>query len=250
MDCGHSPFSSSCHGRACGLLFLEGWLGRPRLCSLSWACFLNCGMLLCAGWQRTGGIRFQRFYSRRALQLFPAGVRLLLIVYLVSTYLFLDRLFPSTRQTLGVGRAHRRAALRVQLDPGARMGPSLSSWDTPGRSPVKLQCYLLWPLALTVALRLLRSRRWLDNVAALARGRCSLPASGWDLLAGGASFERLHFGKLDTRADPLLIGSALEVMLSRKGADRAQRARGHPLDVGGAPGCPGAHRALLPRRLG
>ena len=199
--------------------------------------------LLVHEFRGSGRIALARFWRRRALRLFPA---LLATLMLVGAY----AAFVASSDTLGSLRADMLATLfyfanwrQVLGGHGyfAQIGmpsPLLHTWSL----AIEEQFYVVWPLVVLAVLRFTRSLRAL-LVLALLGGGASAAAMAW-LYAGGSGTSRVYFGT-DTRAQDLLVGAALAVVMAlwapggigpRRGAgdrsDGTARARGI-LSIGG-----------------
>ncbi len=158
-----------------------------------------------------GGIALGRFWKRRALRLFPV---LLATLVLVSGY----AAFIAPPDTLATLRADMLATLFYvanwhQAFSGqgyfAQLGapsPLLHTWSL----AIEEQFYLVWPVVVLVVLRLTRSLRALLGLAIAGIG-ASAVAMAW-LYAGGAGVNRVYYGT-DTRAQDLLVGAALAVVM-------------------------------------
>jgi peptidoglycan/LPS O-acetylase OafA/YrhL len=205
--------------RACAILMVVGghaWLPDMRAVN-SMVLFIGVDLffvlsgflitaLLLEEWSDLGRISLKRFYARRALRLLPALLAVIVVCVLFQWLL-----------------ASKAAAIDTAID-GLLALFYISNWAQAletGRPHLFLshtwslsieeQFYLLWPLTLLLLLR---------------RNRKSLPSLlNWVLLliflsimvrvflvTGGANFERIRCGT-DTRADSLLIGCALAVVL-------------------------------------
>lgn len=162
--------------------------------------------LVARDFDRHGGIRFGTFYLRRILRLFPAYYAML-ACFLVATFTVLD---------------HRGDHLLALLWSGTYVSNWARAFDWGGSSylahtwslAIEEQYYLLWPLLLSLlARRLGVGWRTIGVVGAVAVG-CML----WrvHLTLGGASPMRLYNG-FDTRADALLIGCSLGLIVRQPG---------------------------------
>ena len=161
--------------------------------------------LLVKEFDRLGHINLKNFYLRRILRLAPAFILLLLAVNIASLLL--------------LNRTQIKYTLIDSLI--ALFYLSNWSWAFDIHRPnllahawslsIEEQFYLLWPLILMTLLRHIRSRWRIVAVIFF----CALAA--WllriFLLTQGATFERVYTG-LDTRADALLLGCGLGVLLS------------------------------------
>jgi peptidoglycan/LPS O-acetylase OafA/YrhL len=151
-----------------------------------------------------GRISFGRFWLRRAARLVPA---LLLVVTGVVTASFV---VPGLANPVAMRREALAAvfyvtnwmrAFHLTQDSFLRHTWSLA---------IEEQYYLLWPILLTLLVRRFRESRLASVIFALA---CVAAVWRAVLYRHGASNERVYDG-LDTRADSLLVGSALAALLS------------------------------------
>ncbi|WP_371660509.1 acyltransferase family protein [Streptomyces sp. NBC_00280] len=167
--------------------------------------------LLIAEYARTGGIRLRSFYKRRWLRLGPAMLTMCAVTALLSLALPLP-LFD------GAWKAAALAAVSVvnlvrASESGAYSdltGPLSHTWSL----GVEEQFYLAWPILFLLLLRHTTARRALAWVAAL----CVLPLLWRLALWDPTAAHRIYNGP-DTRADQLLIGALLAVVLARLRAD-------------------------------
>ncbi|MFK0172519.1 acyltransferase family protein [Streptomyces sp. NPDC090306] len=173
--------------------------------------------LLLAEYTRTGGLDLFGFYRRRWLRLVPA----LLVVCAVSAVVSL------TTSLWGFHRAWEAAGLSavfvlniVRAGDSGTYSDLTTSLAHTWSLGVEEQFYLLWPLVLLLLLRRLRARTVLWCAAAL----CLLPTLWrWVLWAPDAA-HRIYNGS-DTRADQLLVGALVAVVLARLRADDPRLAR-------------------------
>lgn len=144
-----------------------------------------------------------KFYMRRALRLGPALV-LLLIVLLVAGHFLLNQ----------GGRYALRNDVLITLFYASNwfrafdhdLGYLAHSWSL----SIEEQFYILWPMTLLVLLKFTRHRRQVVQLVLIAALLAWLLRVVMAL--DGASVNRLYNG-LDTRADSLLIGCAVGVLL-------------------------------------
>ncbi|MDQ1042736.1 acyltransferase [Streptomyces sp. V4I2] len=167
--------------------------------------------LLVAEYARTGRIGLGSFYRRRWLRLVPA----MLVMCAVTTLLSLAFVLPLFDGAWVA--AALAAASVVNLVRAGESGPysdltaPLSHTWSLG---VEEQFYLAWPLLLLVLLRHAKARSVLGWVAAL----CVLPVLWRAVLWDPTAAHRIYNGP-DTRADQLLVGALLAVVLARLRAD-------------------------------
>jgi peptidoglycan/LPS O-acetylase OafA/YrhL len=172
--------------------------------------------LLLQEWDRRGAISLKRFWSGRARRLLPA---LFLMLAGVAAYAAL--LAPAT----GLPRVRGDALSTLLYVANWRFAfTHLSYFEQFGDSSplthmwtlgIEEQYYLLWPLALIVGLRLARGRlRPLLVGTLLAMAASALVMAA--LYRPGVDPSRLYYGT-DTRAQALLFGGALAVVLAMWG---------------------------------
>jgi len=160
--------------------------------------------LLVEEWQRRGSISLPRFYLRRGLRLLPAFVTLLLVGF------FYTLLFQPEAEAAAYRKEMVVAACYVMNWPTLHHIPVSVLGHTWSLS-VEEQFYLIWPLLLSVMLRVRLSPRTISLVVlAGIIGSASLRAGLFSMRPpSGPEREtlvmRLYTG-LDTRADSLLIG--------------------------------------------
>jgi peptidoglycan/LPS O-acetylase OafA/YrhL len=148
----------------------------------------------------TRTISICNFYVRRARRLFPALAALLApFVFLVIVGAAVGSF--QTRTAVGIGAALTYTSnIVVAVDPSAVPAAMIHLWSLAAEE----QFYVLWPLALVVLLRLGGLRFLVGGLGVLLAVAIF---HRLELVAGGASIERLYYGP-DTHADALLIGSA------------------------------------------
>ena len=164
--------------------------------------------------EQTGRISLKDFYIRRSLRLLPALVALLLVFVAVSAVYGDERILRTHFiDALIVLFYSANWARAFDMHPPDYLG---HAWSL----SIEEQFYLLWPLILIAILRWRRSRRWrlfiILGMAFFAWGLRSY------LLYQGASLERLYNG-LDTRADALLVGCVVGVLLATPAFVRRMR---------------------------
>ncbi|MFJ6088234.1 acyltransferase family protein [Streptomyces sp. NPDC092369] len=167
--------------------------------------------LLLAEYARTGGIGLWSFYRRRWLRLVPALLVLCAVCLVLSLTTSL-RAFDGAWVAAGLAAAFVVNIVRaVQPGPYSDLtGPLGHTWSL----SVEEQFYLLWPLALLFLLRRFRARTVLVCTAAL----CALPVLWRYHLWNPDAAHRIYNGT-DTRADQLLAGALVAVVLARLRAD-------------------------------
>ncbi|HEX4219256.1 MAG TPA: acyltransferase family protein [Acidimicrobiales bacterium] len=190
--------------------------------------FLITGLLL-AEFRESAHIALKKFWARRARRLLPAVLLLLVALSLYAVFLAppdsLNELRINALSTLVYGNNWNQvstgqgyfAALTSQ-------NPLIHTWSL----SIEEQFYLVWPLIVLGVLKWRRSSRPLLWVAVVGSVASAL-AMGF-LYDGGAGLSRAYYGT-DTRAQALLVGAALAVLLSnpiRRAASRHAAARPAP----------------------
>src|SRR6478735_1732608 len=155
--------------------------------------------------ERSGSLDLLGFYRRRALRLAPALVACVVVVGVAGAALG-SRLGPTYAPTALVLGALTWTANWVVAG-GEYAGTALThTWSL----SIEEQFYLVWPPLLLVLL-LRRWQRWL--VPALVAGACASAAMRFVLIPEGV--DRINNGS-DTRADALLIGCLVAVLVHRR----------------------------------
>jgi peptidoglycan/LPS O-acetylase OafA/YrhL len=178
--------------------------------------------LLVDEWRKHGRIDLRAFWVRRARRLLPA---LVLVVIAVGAYaLFvarpdeLDRIRGDAFGSLLYVANWRQLFESSYFAQLATPSPLRHTWSL----GIEEQWYLVWPLALLVALRFTRSRRWV--VIALTAGLAFGSALLMALLFDPSDPSRVYYGT-DTRAQALLVGAGLALLVMRpRGRPRQARA--------------------------
>ncbi|MET7291620.1 acyltransferase [Streptomyces griseoloalbus] len=167
--------------------------------------------LLLAEYVRTGGIALFPFYRRRWLRLVPALLALCAVCAALSVTTPLWG-FDASWQAAGVSALFLVNVVRAgESGPYSDVtGPLAHTWSL----GVEEQFYLLWPLVLLALLRHTRTRTVLLCTAAL----CALPVLWRCALWAPDAAHRIYNGT-DTRADQLLAGALVAVVLARLRAD-------------------------------
>ncbi|MEU9349985.1 acyltransferase [Streptomyces griseoloalbus] len=167
--------------------------------------------LLLAEYARTGGIALFPFYRRRWLRLVPALLALCAVCAALSLTTSLWG-FDGAWQAAGVSVLFLVNVVRAaESGPYSDLtGPLAHTWSL----GVEEQFYLLWPLVLLALLRHTRARTVLLCTAVL----CALPVLWRCALWTPDAAHRIYNGT-DTRADQLLAGALVAVVLARLRAD-------------------------------
>ncbi len=190
--------------------------------------------LLVAEWRTTGTLRLRTFWSRRARRLLPALLVLLLGVAVYNALLVPAGTYPHLRSDalsalFYYANWHFIVAGSNYFNQTGATSPLLHTWSL----AVEEQFYLVWPLIVLAMLKIFRTLRALlvFCVVGAVASACEMA-----VLYSPANRNRVYYGT-DTRAQSLLIGAALAVVLALW-AERSRR-------VGRVATSPPGHRALL-----
>jgi peptidoglycan/LPS O-acetylase OafA/YrhL len=153
-----------------------------------------------------GSISLKRFYIRRALRLMPA-VGVYLLVNGIYALLFLDREQASLIYQGILLTMSYVSNWVFAFAPAVKVGPLGITWSL----AIEEQFYLVWPLILVLLLKLKLPRRVVILTIVLAIASVALHRRV--LLEGGATIKRLYYAT-DTRADALLVGCLVALLLS------------------------------------
>lgn len=149
-------------------------------------------------------IALKNFYVRRALRLAPALIILLSTIALVSIFTLNYDLAKENINSILITLFY--SANWVRAFNLREMGLLNHTWSL----SIEEQFYIIWPFLLIILLKITKSRKHLFAVVAL------LTIFSWTLRIilqlKGFSADRLYNG-LDTRADALLIGCILSIIL-------------------------------------
>jgi len=153
----------------------------------------------------SSSLNLKNFYMRRLIRLAPALFLLLLVFTLLSALLLSKDKAQSNHIDTIISLFYMSNWARAfSIHPPDYLG---HTWSL----SIEEQFYILWPLTLLGLLRTF-TNRWVIAFIAF-----SFAISAWllriYLIDNGSSFERLYNG-LDTRADTLMMGCALGVILS------------------------------------
>jgi peptidoglycan/LPS O-acetylase OafA/YrhL len=188
--------------------------------------YLITGLVL-SEWRTTGDVSLPRFWARRARRLLPALLLVLAVVAVASRWLLPPDQLPAVRGDVlatlfYVANWHSIIAHHGYFAAFAAPSPLLHTWSL----AVEEQFYLLWPLGATLALRKLRSSRWL--LAISVGGFVTSAGLMAALSVLGVSTDRLYYGT-DTRAQALFVGDALAGIMFAVGREfTGQRFRPGP----------------------
>ena len=193
--------------------------------------------LLISEWQRSATIRLGRFWARRARRLLPALLVVLIGVSLFAAFVVAAGTYPTLREDaisalfyyanwhfIGVGSNY--------FSQTALTSPLTHTWSL----AVEEQFYLVWPLLVLGVVKI-----WKSTVALLIVCVVGALASSIEMgvLYSPGDVNRVYYGT-DTRAQSLLVGAALAVLLSLwadrrrrvgtvpAGSDQARRLGGDP----------------------
>ena len=179
-----------------------GWVGVDLFFVLSG--FLITTLLL-QEFNKTGTVSLKNFYIRRALRLGPALIVMLTVICLLS-FVLLNR--AEARQNfINATIALFYSANWFKALSHNQLGIVAQTWSLSAEE----QFYLVWPILLLTLARATRKSRYII-AGAVAIALLSW-ADGIILAVKGATFAREIFG-LDTRADTLMIGCILGVILT------------------------------------
>jgi len=178
--------------------------------------YLITGLVL-SEWRTTGDVSLSRFWARRARRLLPALLLVLAVVAVASRWLLPADQLPAVRGDVlatlfYVANWHSILAHHGYFAAFAAPSPLLHTWSL----AVEEQFYLLWPLGATIALRKLRSSRWL--LAISVGGFVTSATLMATLSLVGIGTDRLYYGT-DTRAQALFVGDALAGIMFAVGRD-------------------------------
>ncbi len=173
--------------------------------------FLITGLLV-SEFGQNGGIGLGRFWGHRVRRLVPALLALLVAVALYGAFLAppdtLGQLRGDAIATLLYGNNwHQVAGGQGYFAALNTPRPLLHTWSL----SIEEQFYLVWPLVVLGILRFARSLRVLLAVTVVGAVASAVAMSV--LFAGGAGEARAYYGT-DTRAQALLVGAALAVLLA------------------------------------
>jgi peptidoglycan/LPS O-acetylase OafA/YrhL len=180
--------------------------------------------LLLLEWRARGTIALSAFWGRRARRLLPA---LFLMLIGVAAYALvfaapdeIGKLRGDALATLGyVANWRPLFSGQSYFDQFAVPSPLRHTWSL----AIEEQWYAVWPLLLLVLLRLRRGSLGSLLAVSLLMIAGSAFLMGW-LYHPGADPSRVYYGT-DTRAQSLLVGAALAMLLLQRGPVRSNPAR-------------------------
>jgi len=161
--------------------------------------------LLLEEWTQNGRVGFRNFYIRRGLRLLPP------LLLLIALCLIQVIVFPPPEGTAhGVKAVLFALCYLTNWMPNAVYPPLVHTWSL----GIEEQFYIIWPVLLVFLLWVKIPHRWivcllLLLIAAIGIHRAML----WHDLSG--LDQRLIYARLDARADALLVGCVIGVLISR-----------------------------------
>jgi peptidoglycan/LPS O-acetylase OafA/YrhL len=160
--------------------------------------------LLLQEWEKSGTIGLKNFYIRRALRLFPV---LFVVMLLYGIYAaFFEKPDEALRSYKYIAATLLYVANWVQVIFGLHHPVLGHTWSL----AVEEQFYILYPLLLLGFLRTKLNQRWLLVIFAVVIVGVFL--NRFWIWQGEISYDRAHMS-LDTRADALLIGCFVSVLV-------------------------------------
>jgi peptidoglycan/LPS O-acetylase OafA/YrhL len=180
-------------------------------------------MLLMKEWTRSGTIRLRAFWARRARRLLPA---LFVLLGGIGLYALLFAPPGTVGSLRGDGLStlfyfsnwHQILTGQSYFAQVSAPSPLLHTWTL----AIEEQFYLVWPLAVIGILKLTRSPRVLLVVTVL--GVLASATEMALLFHPGMDPSRIYYGT-DTRAQDILTGAALGILLLKRPAAAGARAR-------------------------
>ncbi len=173
--------------------------------------------LLVTEFERTGRIRLRRFYTRRFLRLAPA---LMVLCGLVAFLALATPLRAFEGQWMAALLAATYVANIVRASQSGPYDNTMGALPHTWSLAVEEQFYLAWPIALRALLGRLTSR----SVVAVVGVSCLVPTAVRLLIWDDDAAHRIYNG-FDTRADQLLVGCLLALVLWHLRDDDAVLAR-------------------------
>jgi peptidoglycan/LPS O-acetylase OafA/YrhL/lysophospholipase L1-like esterase len=180
--------------------------------------------LLLAEWRENSGINFKQFWARRARRLLPALALVLVVVAIYAARaaqpIELHQLRRDSYATIAyVANWSQIFSHQSYFEQFAAPSALKHTWSL----AIEEQFYLLWPLIVFAALRVARGskRILLAGCAVLAVASAVEMAV---LYHPGQDPSRVYYGT-DTRAQSLLIGAILAILLTRRPEIRSYAAR-------------------------
>jgi peptidoglycan/LPS O-acetylase OafA/YrhL len=179
--------------------------------------------LLVKEWAKSGTISLRRFWGRRARRLLPALFVLLVGIafyaWLIAPADSRGALRTNSLSTLFyVANWHQIYSGQSYFTQAAIPSPLLHTWTL----AIEEQFYLVWPLIVLAVLKFSRSIKTLLGITVVAAVGSAVEMAL--LFHGGTDPSRLYYGT-DTRAQDLLIGAAVALVLARRGPARTPRVK-------------------------
>ncbi|HVB92867.1 MAG TPA: acyltransferase family protein [Acidimicrobiales bacterium] len=177
--------------------------------------------LLVKEWAKSGTISLRRFWGRRARRLLPALFVLLVGIafyaWLIAPADSRGALRTNSLSTLFyVANWHQIYSGQSYFTQAAIPSPLLHTWTL----AIEEQFYLVWPLIVLAILKFSRSIKTLLGFTVVAAVGSAVEMAL--LFHGGTDPSRLYYGT-DTRAQDLLIGATVALLLARRGPARTPR---------------------------
>jgi peptidoglycan/LPS O-acetylase OafA/YrhL len=174
--------------------------------------FLITGLLV-SEFRQNGHIGLRRFWGHRIRRLVPALLALLMAVALYAVFFApsdtLGQLRGDAVATLIYGNNwHQIFSSQGYFAALATPRPLLHTWSL----SIEEQFYLVWPLVVLAVLHFTRSLRVLLTITVVGAVASALEMA-W-LYGNGSGQSRVYYGT-DTRAQALLIGAALAIVLAQ-----------------------------------
>ena len=183
--------------------------------------------LLLTEWRDDGTIALVRFWGRRARRLLPALFLLVAVVGVVAAlwpaaFGDVDIVPSAAAAVFYVGNWYFIGGHSTYFGAITQPSPFLHTWSL----AIEEQFYLVWPLVVLAILRVgrrLTYRRRLNVLlgTAVVGTIASAAAMAWLAPTGGLT-TRAYYGT-DTRAQGLLVGAALAIVLARRAGRSAHR---------------------------
>jgi peptidoglycan/LPS O-acetylase OafA/YrhL len=180
-------------------------------------------MLLMKEWARSGTIRLRAFWARRARRLLPALFVLLGGIGIYALFFAPQGTEPLLRgdgfaTLFYVANWHQILAGQSYFAQVSSPSPLLHTWTL----AIEEQFYLVWPLVVLGVMKLTRSTRALFVVAVL--GVLGSAIAMAVMFHAGTDPSRVYYGT-DTRAQDILTGAAMGILLSGRRPAVGARAR-------------------------
>jgi len=180
-------------------------------------------MLLMKEWTRSGTIRLRSFWARRARRLLPALFVLLGAIGLYALFFAPDGTLGTLRTDglstlLYFSNWHQILSGQSYFNQVSAPSPLLHTWTL----AIEEQFYLVWPIIVVVVLKLSKSTRVLFVIAVV--GVIASATEMALMFHQGSDPSRIYYGT-DTRAQDILTGAALGILLFWRPAVTSKRVR-------------------------